>query len=341
MTGTPAPPLDRLGEFLNYLAIVRNYSPRTLRNYGQAVREWTAHVRSLQGVAEESLGAPLWGPELRGWDLRQTVESFLAAQSAPVMPRIPTQKAWKRQRATLRLKLAALKAFARFLRQEHPEDLPADPLAGRKGIRKDQRLPLVLSEAQTLALLNFPGDSPLAVRDRALIELLYSTGLRVSELVSLDLAQVYGLPESLRVMGKGRKERLVLVGGYARQRLESWLAERPKVLGDRDDDGALFINRRTGRRLTARSVQRILRQRSLDAGLQGMPTPHTLRHSFATHLLQHGADLRVIQELLGHAQLSTTQIYTHLSPAGMQAGYLAAHPLARNPADGTQPAGTE
>jgi len=322
--------LSRLDEFLDYLRVVKNYSPKTLRNYGQVVREWIASDREERGIPLEERDAPLWGPEIRAVDWLTSVERFLASQAAPVKPKIPTSKMWRRERSTLSLKLSALKAFTRFLQREHPEDMPIDPLAGRKGVRRDRNLPTVLSEQEILALLMLPGDSPRAIRDRAVLELLYSTGLRVSELISLDVSQISRGQTSMRVIGKGRKERIVLVGEYARDRLAAWLSVRQDWLGDRIDASAmtaLFINSRTGRRLTARTIQRILEQRAAEVGLIQQPTPHTLRHSFATHLLNHGADLRVIQELLGHSQLSTTQLYTHLSTDKLVTGYTGAHPL--------------
>lgn len=322
--------LSRLDEFLDYLRVVRNYSPRTLRNYGQVVREWLRSDREARGIPEAERDAPLWGTEVRQVEWIPSVERYLAQQAAPVKPRVPTAKAWRRERATLSLKFSALKAFTRFLQQEHPEDLPVDPLAGRKGVRRDRKLPAVLSEQETLALLACGGDAPRDIRDRAILELLYSTGLRVSELVALDVEQVSRGQSTLRVVGKGRKERLVLVGAYARERLRSWIDVRQTWLGDRIDASAttaLFLNARSGRRLTARSIQRMLERRAAEAGLVQQPTPHTLRHTFATHLLNHGADLRVIQELLGHSQLSTTQLYTHLSTSGLVSGYTGAHPL--------------
>ncbi|MEO7994889.1 MAG: tyrosine-type recombinase/integrase, partial [bacterium] len=325
------PGLDRIQEFVDYLRVIRNYSPLTGRNYEQAVREWIRFVRSERGIAADELEAPLWGPEIATTDLVRSVEAYLASQAKPIKPK-PTAKATTRSRSTLSLKLAGIRAFARFLQREHPGDLPGgtNPLAARKGIAREHKLPAVLSESEVLALLRCPGDSPGDIRDRAILELLYSTGLRVSELVSLNCAQAERGETRLRVMGKGRKERLVFLGEPARLRLDQYLAlARPVIMSKRkvkDLEPALFLNLRTGRRLTARSVERILVDRAAEAGILGHPTPHTLRHSFATHLLAHGADLRTIQELLGHASLSTTQIYTHISGASLKLAYKGAHP---------------
>ena len=317
------PSLDRIDEYADYLQVVRNLSPRTLRNYTAAVREWIAYVRSEGGIEEAQLAAPLHGRELRVIDWPRMVEQFIAAQARPQKAKRPTGKATQRKPATLNIKLAGIKSFARFIAKEHPEDLPVDPLAGRKGVAKEKKLPGVLSEGEVNRLLGFVGEEAADLRDRAILELLYSTGLRVSELTSLSLGQVCRGEEELRVVGKGRKERIVFLGAPARLRLDQYLKVRQRGLPDSDP---LFTNLRDGGRLTPRSVERIIQRRALDAGLLAVPTPHTLRHSFATHLLNHGADLRSIQELLGHAQLSTTQIYTHLSTGGLSRVYGSAHP---------------
>jgi integrase/recombinase XerC len=228
-------------------------------------------------------------------------------------------------------KLSTVRSFYRFLVMVGIA--PSNPARAVQAPRRPRRLPEVLPEADVAALVEAPLDgSPLALRDRAFLELLYSSGLRVTELTSLDLDDL-DLPQGLvRVRGKGGKERVVPVGGPAREALRRFLDEgRPALLSGPDGArarGALFVNYRGGR-LTARSVARRLDRWVAAAGLPRHVHPHVLRHCFATHLLGNGADLRGIQELLGHASLSTTQRYTHLDWKRLAEVYDAAHPRAR------------
>ena len=206
-----------------------------------------------------------------------------------------------------------------------------DPAAALRTPRRGRHLPETLDEAQVNALLSVPNaERPAGLRDRAVLELLYSTGMRVAECAGLDLEHLDLSGGSVRVFGKGRKERMGLVGKAARRALESWLKERSDLLQKHRKAGeqAVFINLRDGGRLTTRSVARMVRSRAQFAGLPDSVTPHTLRHSFATHLLDRGADLRVVQELLGHESLSTTQIYTHVSIGRLKEVYKGAHPRA-------------
>jgi len=182
----------------------------------------------------------------------------------------------------------------------------------------------VLDEAQVARLLDAPGDGAAAVRGRAILELLYATGMRVAELVALDLGEIELDSRVVRVLGKGRKERLVLFGKRAQEALRSWLAARASL---RPRGDAVFLNARGGR-LTDRSVRTLVASRVRQTALAARCSPHTLRHSFATHLLTRGADLRAIQELLGHASLSTTQRYTHVDTRHLVEVYKRAHPRA-------------
>jgi integrase/recombinase XerC len=259
--------------------------------------------------------------------------------SIPIVPSTPAAiRGWLgREAATngpasLARKLSTVRSFYRFLVKE--KLAPGNPARAVQAPRLPRRLPEVLPEADVAALLESPaGDGPLALRDRAFLELLYSSGLRVSELTGLDVDEL-DLEEGLvRVLGKGGKERVVPVGGPARDALRRWMAEgRPALLAGPDGPrarGALFVNYRGGR-LSPRSVARRLDRRVAAAGLPRHLHPHVLRHCFATHLLGNGADLRGIQELLGHASLSTTQRYTHLDWKGLAAVYDRAHPRARS-----------
>jgi len=232
-------------------------------------------------------------------------------------------------RATLARKQAAMRSFFGWLRRTGRS--ATDPAAGLRTPRRGRHLPRALDEGQVGRLLEAAtGDDPAARRDRAALELLYSTGMRVAECAGLDLDDVDLHGGSARLMGKGKKQRLGLIGGPAREALAAWLPQRKAVLQRlrRLGESAVFVNLRDGGRLTTRSLHRVVAARALAAGLPADVTPHTLRHSFATHLLDRGADLRVVQELLGHESLSTTQIYTHVSIQRLKRIYQQAHPRA-------------
>lgn len=236
-------------------------------------------------------------------------------------------------RSSVVRKLSTLRSFLRWLLREKIID--TDPLPKRGVMKKESRLPRFLTQEQASTLVQTPDTSErLGTRDRALLELLYSAGLRVSELTGLRVRDVGLETRELRVKGKGSKERIVLIGAAARDALALYMREiRPSLAGSGSGD-ALFLNR-SGTRLSQRSVQEKVRRYALEAGLPPGVHPHTLRHSFATHLLEGGADLRIVQELLGHASPGTTQIYTHVTTEQARKVYLAAHPRAGN--DDTEP----
>jgi integrase/recombinase XerC len=229
----------------------------------------------------------------------------------------------RNRKSTIGRKLAAMRTFFRFLVREGL--LPVNPAEGMATPRAEKYLPRTLSVDQAFALLDgVPTGSPLSLRDRAILETLYSCGLRIGELTTLNIGSI-DLPQRLvRVLGKGRKERIVPMGSKAATALEHYLATRGAVA----DEAALFANHRGGR-LTPRSIQRKLKEQLRSARLLIDATPHSLRHSFATHLLDSGADLRSIQELLGHASLSTTQKYTQVSVSQLMTVYDRAHPRSR------------
>jgi integrase/recombinase XerC len=235
--------------------------------------------------------------------------------------------------ATVARKLSAIRSMYRFLVREGLAE--GNPARGVASPRRPKRLPVALPEEEVAALVEAPGalGDPLALRDRAFLELLYASGLRVSELTGLDVADVDLAQGLVRVLGKRRKERIVPFGAAAAEALRRWLADgRPGLAAapgaPRSAAAALFLNHRGGR-LTARSVARRISRWVLAAGLPRHVHPHVLRHSFATHLLGNGADLRGIQELLGHASLSTTQRYTHLDWKRLAEVYDRAHPRAK------------
>ncbi len=226
--------------------------------------------------------------------------------------------------ASLHRYLSTLRGFLRHeVRAGHLEGNPAD---GVRAPKRDRPLPKTLSVDQVDSLMHAQGGDPLAVRDLAMLELLYSSGLRLSELVGLDLHSFDSGFTQVRVLGKGRKERVVPVGTPARQALTHWLRERAAIAAP--DEQAVFVGVR-GRRLTQRTIQARLARWAERAGLDVRLHPHRLRHSFASHLLQSSGDLRAVQELLGHANIATTQIYTHLDFSFLSGVYDAAHPRAR------------
>ncbi len=224
-------------------------------------------------------------------------------------------------------KVAALRAFFKYLQRQGT--VTRNPAQAVNAPRREQNLPKVLSQNEVEGLLTAPlGEDALSIRDRAILELLYATGLRVGELTRIQLGDIDWQQNAIRVMGKGNKARVVLFGRAAQEALTDYLNRaRPQLLavGRAGDDGWLFLNAR-GTRLTDRSVRRVVDRYAVPAASGFKPTPHSLRHSFATHLLDSGADLRTVQELLGHANLTTTQIYTHVSRERLKEVYRKAHP---------------
>jgi len=230
-------------------------------------------------------------------------------------------------KASIARRLSQLRSFGHFLMRE--DIVPVNPFHAVSSPKGPKHLPTFLSVQETVALLSAPDASTLqGLRDRAILEVLYSGGPRVSELVGLNLNSINWQRKELVVWGKGAKERLVLLGTPAITALHDYLVRgRPELLKGRMSN-ALFLNR-SGGRLTTRSVMNIMKKYSRMAGLEKRVTPHTLRHTFATHLLNGGADLRSVQELLGHARLATTEVYTHVSQSRIREVYLRSHPLAK------------
>lgn len=296
-----------VARFLEHLDVERNYSPQTLRAYTSDLSRLIEFLVEYQAKPANELGAAdLTPPTLRAF-LSHLQRAGLEASS--------------RSRA-----LSAVRSFSRFACREGA--LPANPATGLKAPKQARKLPRHLRPGETEALLEAaePVDE-LASRDRALLELLYASGLRVSELVSLDWRDIDLAGRVLRVVGKGRKERMVPFGRPAAEALQAWLTEwetiRAGQAGNREEP--VFLNFR-GTRLSDRSVRRLIDRYTQSAGLPAGVHPHTLRHSFATHLLEGGADLRAIQELLGHSSLATTQRYTHVEIERLLAVYRQSHP---------------
>jgi integrase/recombinase XerC len=289
-----------IGAFLLYLERERNASPNTIRAYGEDLAQFADHLRRELGRDPRPEDAD-----------HLAIRGFLAELHRRGLAKSSSAR-----------KLAGLRTFFRYLcREGRLETNPARILATP---RKEKRIPSVLDEAQVRALLDLPGGGLEAARGRAILELLYATGIRCAELVALDVGEVDLEARMVRVLGKGRKERIVLFGHRAQEELGAWLEERARL---RPRTDALFLNARGGR-LTDRSVRALVARRVKQTALARRCSPHTLRHSFATHLLTRGADLRAIQELLGHASLSTTQRYTHVDTRHLLEVYKKAHPRA-------------
>jgi site-specific recombinase XerD len=225
-------------------------------------------------------------------------------------------------------KLVVMRSFYNFLRQQGEVRQNPIPSGRSMRIKVEKKLPQFLGVNAAHALMDTAEpDSPIGLRNRAILELLYASGMRLSELASLELSQVDIRHKEIRVLGKGSKERIVLIGEHARKALEAYLLKgRPELI--RRPTLAVFLNRYGGK-LSGRSVQKLLRQCALRANLPPGVHPHTLRHTFATHLMQHGTDLRIVQELLGHSSPATTQVYTHVTQNEAKRVYLSSHPRAK------------
>jgi integrase/recombinase XerC len=296
---------EALAEFLHHLALEKNASIHTVKSYREDLTQALTFFRTRLS------GDPTPG-QLTGRLLRAYL-AWLHEQGYA--------------KSTVARRLAAVRSWCRYLCRQGV--LPADPSAGLRGPRQDKKLPHFVPQADMPRLLAAPpADDPLGLRDRAVLETLYSAGVRVSELTGLDVNDLDLDGGTAVVRGKGKRERLALLGEAAVKAVRLWLAVRPAVAArSRRPPAALFLNR-NGTRLTSRSVGRLLEKHLRAAGLDPRTSPHTLRHSFATHLLDAGADIRSVQELLGHRSLSTTQIYTHVSTQRLRDSYHQAHPRA-------------
>ena len=290
--------------FLHHLAHERRLSPRTVESYGrdlQALLPW---------LEEQQIKA--W-PQLS----QQQVRHYLAQRHRQ-----------GRSPKSLQRELSSLRSLFNYLMREQATE--ANPALGVRAPKVRRKLPATLDADQLAQLLEFNDDSPTGQRDRAIMELFYSSGLRLAELVSLNLGDVDFNEGMVEVTGKGAKTRRVPVGRMARQALQQWLSARATLAAQ--DETALFVGVR-GRRINRSTVQKQLNQRALEQGAPRRIHPHLLRHSFASHLLESSGDLRAVQELLGHANISTTQIYTHLDFQHLAEVYDKAHPRAKKKRD--------
>jgi integrase/recombinase XerC len=287
--------------FLTHLKVQRHASEHTVRSYEHDLGLYCGYLSEAQGEGADPSAVD--AGRLRRYSAWLSGQGFAAS--------------------TVARRLASLRSYFRYLRREGV--VQSDPSAGLRNPKQPQRLPRLLRVEEVIRVLDaVPTDTPPGLRDRAMLETLYGGGLRVSELVGLDVDDLDLDQGLVRVRGKGRRERLSPIGEVAVYCLRRWIPlRRPNVSHEK----ALFLNQR-GTRLTTRSVGRLLEASLLRAGLVKTASPHTLRHCFATHLLDRGADLRSVQELLGHRNLTTTQIYTHVTQERLLDIYDEAHPRA-------------
>ena len=304
----PPPPPAEIEEFLVWLAAERGRAATTLAAYRRDLTAWTAYLAVEGTPLDEATAATV-----SGW-----VAELRSAGMAP---------------STVARRVVALRGLYRFCVAEGLVD--HDPTAEVDQPRVPAGLPKALDETTVVALVESPsGTTPADRRDRALLEVLYGTGARISEAVGLSLADVDLRSATLRLFGKGAKERVVPLGGAAIDALAAWLCEAgrgqwvPEAWSRRDDAEAVFLNRRGGR-LTRQGAWGVVKGRAEALGITEHLSPHVLRHSCATHMLDHGADVRSVQELLGHASIGTTQVYTRVSAAHLRSTYQRAHPRAQ------------
>ncbi|MEE8440772.1 MAG: tyrosine-type recombinase/integrase [Spirochaetia bacterium] len=299
--------LYRAGEYLAYLESVRQLSPASVRAYRgdlTAFADWLAQADMNEDDVDPALA-------------RRYIAHLSRRNAAPT---------------TINRMLSSLKGYFRFLVRTGTRS--GSPLDGVRGLRKQRRLPSFLFEDEVITLLHVDGADFTSLRDRLILELLYSTGCRISEFVMINLDDVDFTGARILVHGKGKKDRFVFLGRPAVEALRAFLPVRTARLhrlGLRDEK-AVVLNS-NGRRITQRGVAGIIQKRIVEKGIAKKVSPHTFRHSFATHILDRGADIRIVQELLGHSSLSTTQVYTHLGLGRLKQIYNAAHPHASAGAD--------
>lgn len=318
-------------KFLGYLTDERHFSPYTSRCYGLDLRQYTDFIAAESGLewtndAEAAATRPL-NANPAG---RTLTERLLAADVEVIRRFLARLSEQGYSAATMARKIATLRSFHRWA--ERTGWIQSNPMVLIRTPKQSKRLPKAITVDQIEKLLSAPNDGELlGARDRAILETLYSTGMRVSEVVGLNRGDLNEAGACVHVRGKGRRERVAPLGSHALAALRHYLqmleAERPASGRSSSPEDPLFVNK-NGTRLSSRSVRRKVAKYLVEAGLDPDISPHTIRHSFATHLLDNGADLRSVQELLGHQSLSSTQVYTHLTSARLRQAYDKAHPRA-------------
>lgn len=289
-----------IDQFLHYIQTEKRLSDLTQKHYR----------RDLQSLMQYCVTN-----EIKSWDIIDShcIRSYISYRHRQGL-----------SASSLHRELSSIRSFYRYLLRE--QLTTANPAQGVSAPKRSRPLPTTLDADQVSHLLDFKANTPLESRDRALMELMYSSGLRLAEVVSLDLSDIDGQDQCIRVTGKGAKTRVVPVGRFAWEAIHVWIKHRQCLVNE--GETALFISR-SGRRLSPRSIQQRLRQWGIKQGLDTHLHPHKLRHSFASHILESSSNLRAVQELLGHADISTTQIYTHLDFQHLASVYDDTHPRAR------------
>ncbi|RAS79306.1 site-specific tyrosine recombinase XerD [Priestia endophytica] len=291
-------------DFIHYLVVERGLSPNTIESYKRDLVKYAEYLKKVETVSS----------------FEEVTREHIIAFMRYMMENGKSSK-------TIARHIASIRSFHQFLLREHIMD--KDPSVHIETPQVERTLPKVLSPDEVEALLTAPDEStPFGRREKAMLELLYATGIRVTELMNLNVEDVHMTMGFVRCIGKGDKERIVPMGKMASEALQKYIEEsRPKLLKRNQKEEALFLNHH-GRRLTRQGFWKILKKLALSAQIEKELTPHTLRHSFATHLLENGADLRAVQEMLGHADISTTQIYTHVTKKRLKDVYNEFHPRA-------------
>jgi integrase/recombinase XerC len=317
-------------DFLSYLTFEKHFSVHTAKCYGADLEQFSKFLLSGTGPSPENPSSGQWSGESGTATAVETAtkleQKILAVDVECIRKYLAELNQHQYSKSTVARKLATLRSFYKFLVKRNY--LNSNPVTSIRTPKQDKKLPQFLEYEDVQRLLNTPPtENWLGARDRAILEVLYSTGMRVSELVSLNMDDVDFLGEVIHIRGKGKKERLSPIGSSALQAIQHYIEFRNKRMqNDSNFDPKVLFANKHGQRLSTRSVRRKMDKYLKMAGLDPSISPHTLRHSFATHMLNNGADLRSIQELLGHQSLSTTQVYTHLSTTKIKEVYDKAHP---------------
>ncbi|HLQ73753.1 MAG TPA: site-specific tyrosine recombinase XerD [Bacillota bacterium] len=292
-----------LEDFLHFLRIEKGVAENTIKAYARDLNRYTAYFKENEQIT--------------------TIDDITRHH---ILEFLKVLKDEGKSTATISRMISSIRSFHQFLIRD--QVATSDPTIHIETPKKDRTLPDILSEDEVDQLLQIDGVEPLDLRNKAMVELLYATGLRVTELISLTTSDLHLTMGFVRCLGKGSKERIVPLGELATEAMEQYLSEaRPQLTKRNEDESVIFVNQH-GRPLSRQGFWKILKSIAVKKGLKKKITPHTLRHSFATHLLENGADLRAVQEMLGHADISTTQIYTHVTRTRLKDMYTSHHPRA-------------
>lgn len=328
-------------EFISYLKFEKHFSEHTAKCYRADLDQYIGFLHESESADQTSAEgqANPWQSTSATAVATQTetqvdIDTLLLDADVNTIRRYMAELGQNHySKSTTARKLATLRSFYKFMVKR--DYMTSNPVVSIKTPKQEKKLPKFLEYEQVVRLLETPAANTwLGARDRAMLEVLYSTGMRVSELVSLNMDDVDFLSEVIHIRGKGKKERICPIGSSALQSIQNYIEFRNRrMANDSDFDSRVLFANKHGQRLSTRSVRRKMDKYLIEAGLDPSISPHTLRHSFATHMLNNGADLRSVQELLGHQSLSTTQIYTHVTTSHMNEQYQNAHPMEQQDQD--------